>query len=412
LEFAISLVLGDWGLGFANMKVCDLTQFYSPFSGGVKRYLQEKIDYVQNCTATDKHVLVIPGAKSAAKANGRSRVYTIRSPLVSRTAQYRALLNLRGVEEILERERPDVIESGDPYQLGWRAVKIGRALKIPVIGFYHSHFPEAYLRSSAKLLGKTATRRVMKLSRAYVRRLYNQHAATLVASERLAQVLRDWGVHNVRVLSLGVNIDIFRPRDSDREATRASLKNSAGRKLLLYVGRLAKEKNTRTLFRAFQILQRRRPKEFNLLVIGDGPEGTQLRKLQTRCDNVSWIKYCAEPRELARYYRATDLFVHPGVQETFGLVALESQACGTPVVGIRGSAMDDLIFHGQSDWALENSAEALAEAVERFATKPLSMLGKAAAERIGRLHSWPRVFERLFCIYREVCANYKGHPAK
>jgi alpha-1,6-mannosyltransferase len=392
------------------MKIVDLTQFYSPVSGGVKRYLHEKIDYIENCTATDKHVLVVPGKKTTARARGRARVYTIRSPLVSRTAQYRALLNLRAVERILRNERPDIIESGDPYQLGWKAISAGRALKIPVIGFYHSHFPEAYLRSSAKLLGKTATRRVMKLSRAYVRKLYNRCAATLVASERLAHVLRDWGVRNVRVLSLGVNIDIFHPDQPDVEETRASLDADLNRKLLLYVGRLAKEKNTAKLFRAFEILQRRRPNDFHLLVIGDGSQRNQLGKLQARCKNVSWIRYCAEPRELARYYRAADLFVHPGVQETFGLVALESQACGTPVVGIRGSAMDDLIFHEQKDWARENTAEALANAIEQMSEKELSRLGTEAAKRAAQLHAWPRVFERLFCIYREVCANYKGNP--
>ena len=392
------------------MKIVDLTQFYSPVSGGVKRYLHEKIDYIENCTATDKHVLVVPGKETTVRARGRTRVYTIRSPLVSRTAQYRALLNLRAVERILRNERPDIIESGDPYQLGWKAISAGRALKIPVTGFYHSHFPEAYLRSSAKLFGKTATRRVMKLSRAYVRKLYNQCAATLVASERLAQVLRDWGVGNVRVLSLGVNIDIFHPDQSDAKVTRESLDADPNRKLLLYVGRLAKEKNTAKLFRAFEILQRRRPNEFHLLVIGDGSQRNQLGKLQARCKNVSWIRYCAEPRELARYYRAADLFVHPGVQETFGLVALESQACGTPVVGIRGSAMDDLIFHDQKDWAHENTAEALAEAMEQMSEKELLRLGKEAAGRAAQLHSWPRVFERLFCIYREVCANYKGNP--
>jgi alpha-1,6-mannosyltransferase len=224
-------------------------------------------------------------------------------------------------------------------------------------------------------------------------------------------VLRDWDVRNVRVLSLGVNIDIFRPEKSGAARTRAAIGVDPNRKLLLYVGRLAKEKNTVRLFRAFEILQKRRPNAFHLLVIGDGPERRQLRKLQTRCKNVSWIKYCAEPRELARYYRAADLFVHPGVQETFGLVALESQACGTPVVGIRGSAMDDLIFHEQKDWARENTAEALAEAIERISGRKLSILSEAAAEKVARLHAWPRVFERLFCIYREVCANYKGNPA-
>ena len=394
------------------MKICDLTQFYSPVSGGVKRYLHEKLDYIEKHTSRDQDALIVPGLKTKVEVRGRSRIYFIRSPLISRSGQYRALVNLRAVGAILKREHPDIIESGDPYQLGWRTVRAGRALNIPVVGFYHSHFPEAYLRASARLFGKRAAGRVMKLSRVYVRRLYNRFAATLVASDRIAQVLREWGVHNVHVVKLGVNIEIFYPRQNDREPVRRSLDVKSGRKLLLYVGRLAKEKNTARLFKAFTILNERAPSAFHLLVIGEGPQGKQLRELQAKHGNVSWIRYCAEPRELARYYRAADLFVHPGVQETFGLVALESQACGTPVVGIRGSAMDDLIFHDQSHWARENTAEALSDAVVRFATGDLVLLGNQAAEQAARLHAWPKVFERLFCIYREVCAHYKEHPLK
>jgi alpha-1,6-mannosyltransferase len=388
------------------MKICDLTQFYSPVSGGVKRYLHEKIDYIDSHGSRYQHVLIVPGAKTNLKANGRSRVYTIRSPLVSRSAQYRALLNLRAVEEILDRERPDVIESADPYQLGWIALKVGRALSVPVVGFYHSHFTEAYVRKSATLLGKTATHGVMKLSRAYVRKLYNQHAATIVASEGLGRVLRDWGVGNVRVLGLGVNTEIFRPEGSGTEAIRRSLGVNSGQKLLLYVGRLAKEKNTATLLRAFNILQRRRPNDFHLLVIGDGPDRTQLRKLQSRSHSVSSIRYCADPCELAQFYRAADLFVHPGVQETFGLAALECQACGTPIVGIRGSYMDDVICHDQHSWALENSPEALVNAIEHCSDMTLSVMGRNAARLVQSRYSWPRVFEELFCIYNELRSKY------
>ena len=389
------------------MKICDLTQFYSPLSGGVKRYVHEKIAYIRKYSPDDRHVLIVPGRRAEVITNGVSRVYTIRSPLVSRAGQYRALLNLRAVDEILEKERPDLIESADPYQLGWKAVKVGRALRAPVIGFYHSHFPEAYLRNSAKILGKIATRRVMKLSRVYVRKLYNEHAATLVASERLASVLRDWGVCNVRVVSLGVNPDIFRPDASEKDTIRRSLGLNSQKKLLLYVGRLSKEKNTAALFSAFKLLQRRCPNEFQLLVIGDGPERTQLRKLQARAKNVSWVRYCADPRELARYYRAADLFVHPGVQETFGLAALESQACGTPVVGIRGSCMDKIICHDQKSWARENSVDALVDAIACCATKKSLTLGRNAARKARHLYSWERVFDELFCIYREVRANYR-----
>jgi alpha-1,6-mannosyltransferase len=389
------------------MKICDLTQFYSPLSGGVKRYVHEKIAYISSYSRDDAHVLIIPGANTEVTTNARSRVYSIRSPLVSRSSRYRALLNLRAVEEILERERPDLIESSDPYQIGWKAIAAGRALRVPVVGFYHSHFPEAYLRGGTKFLGKRGTQRAMKLTRAYVRKLYNRFQATLVPSERLADLLSEWGVRNVRRVRLGVNTTVFRPVPDDRATTRQSLGVGHGQTLLLYAGRLAREKNTQTLFRAFELLQRRDQNKFHLLVIGDGPQRNKVQKLQRRFGSVFWISYCAESIDLARYYRAADLFVHPGVQETFGLVALESQACGTPVVGIRGSYMDQIICHDQKSWALEHSPEALADAIEDSSAKKLSALGKAAAGATERLYNWPRVFEELFCIYREVRANYR-----
>ncbi len=391
------------------MKICDLTQFYSPLSGGVKRYVHEKVAYINNYTPENEHVLIVPGPKTEVTSSARSRIYSIHSPLVSRSSRYRALLNLRAIEEILDRERPDLIESADPYQVGWKAVSAGRRLKIPVVGFYHSHFPEAYLRGSARLFGERGTRRAMKLTRAYVRRLYNRFQVTLVPSEKLAGVLSEWGVHNVRPVRLGVDTGVFNPVSDDAQATRQALGISDSETLLLYVGRLAREKNTRTLFGSFELLHRRRANEFRLLVIGDGPQRNELRKLQSRScgENVMWIPYCACAADLARYYRAADLFVHPGVQETFGLVALESQACGTPVVGIRGSYMDKIICHDQEWWARENSAEALAGAIARWPTKKLSTVGGNAAETAGSQYTWLRVFEELFCIYHEVRANYR-----
>nr|MBA2432104.1 glycosyltransferase [Chthoniobacterales bacterium] len=326
------------------MKICDVTQFYSPRSGGVKRYVHEKIAFIESSSPGDEHVLIVPGARDEVTRNDRSRVYSIRSPLISRTTQYRVLLDLRAVGEIIERERPDLIESGDPYQLGWKAIAAGRLHHIPVVAFYHSHFAEAHTRSWPLL---------QPAARAYVRKLYNGFAATLVPAPRLAELLASWGVTNTRNVSLGVNSEVFHPNGP-------SAQRPAERTLLLYVGRLAPEKNTATLLKAFSLL----PDEYHLLVIGDGQQREHLQEVQANTGRVTWVPYCADAGELARYYRAADLFVHPGVEETFGLVAVESQACGTPVVGIKGSYMDDVILHDQSAWAEENSAAALAGAIQ------------------------------------------------
>src|SRR5207237_10338323 len=114
----------------------------------------------------------------------------------------------------------------------------------------------------------------------------------------------------------------------------------------------------------FDSLANSNPYAFPTFVDGDGPPRDHPIALQCRTRNVSWIQYCNDSAELARYYCAADLFVHPGVQETFGLVTLESQACGTPVVGILGSSMDQIIFHQQETWARENTPQALAAAIE------------------------------------------------
>ena len=104
--------------------------------------------------------------------------------------------------------------------------------RIPVTGFYHSHFPEAYLRSTEKYLGQTATEVVMDAARRYVCKLYNQFEVTFVPSLRLAKLLEEWGVENVRGVNLGVNTEVFRPGPNDAESTRESLGVTPEQKLL------------------------------------------------------------------------------------------------------------------------------------------------------------------------------------
>ncbi len=417
------------------MKICDLTQFYSPFSGGVKRYVGEKARYVREQTAGDEHLLIIPGERDEMISGERSRVYTLRSPLISKTSRYRILLRLQAVEEILKKERPHLIESGDPYQLAWKAVFSGAALNIPVVGFYHSHFPEAYLRTAQKFLGATATEFAMDLSRRYVRSLYNRFERTIVPSPALGELLTQWGVHNVATTDLGVDATVFRPQPEANAMVRSELGIPLNCTLLLYVGRLAQEKNTHTLFAAFRLLTRAHPGRFHLLIVGDGLQRKELKALQAEVGGqmsevgrgsgvpplfdfrpptsdlrlpslpLSWISYCEEPARLAQLYAAADFFVHPGIQETFGLVTLEAQACGTPVIGIRGSYMDRIILSDQAHWARENSPQALATAIAETAS------AHPRAEHLHRAvssqYSWPEVFRRLFALYDQVIHQFR-----
>jgi len=383
------------------VKVCDVTQFYSPVSGGVKRYISEKRRYVVEHTR-DEHHLIIPGGETRYEREGRLHLHTIRSPRLdffSRyPSRYRLILNTQLVLDMLDDIRPDVIESGDPYHLAWTALRAGHQLHAPVFGFYHSHFPEAYLRTALKYGGAWLRDAVLSYAEDYIVRLYSLFAATLVPSEHLRQLLQSWGVTNTVTLNLGVDTEAFRPLPRD-PALRAELDLPADRRVLLYVGRLSPEKNIEVLLAAFEKLNGRHPNRYHLVIVGDGPLRRLLPATRQRTGALTWRSYMQRNEDLARYYHAADLFIHPGVVETFGLVVLEAQACGLPCVGIGGSFMDSNVMVGLDHWSRENTPDALATAVERFGELDLAALGADASRQVHARFSWHKVFVRQWDLY-------------
>src|SRR5258708_18868534 len=169
-------------------------------------------------------------------------------------------------------------------------------------------------------------------------------------------------------------------------------------------GGVEQEKSVKALFEAFDNLNPANAKHFHMLVVGDGPQREQLRDLSRSTKAVSWLRYISAQDELAAVYRAVDLFVHPGVQETFGLVALEAQACGTPVVGIRGSYMDRIILSDQTHWAEDNSPDSLAVAILESKKLDLAAIGEAASQQVAKRYSWLPPFLQMFDIYGQLRA--------
>jgi alpha-1,6-mannosyltransferase len=383
--------------------ICDATQFYSEVGGGVGRYLKEKRAYIRDHT-DDTHLLLVPGARDEVIREGRLMTCTIKSQRLNDTSRYRVLLNLRKAQEALLELKPDIIESGDPYQLGWQLIHTGQLLNIPVVGFYHSHFPEAHLRTVMKYCGPWIRDVVLAYAEDYISRLYNEFNATMVPSSFLKQLLVDWGVQNAHYLHLGVNLNVFSP-GQPQQMTPEELGLERGREVLLYVGRLAGEKNTRMLLKTFEMLHQREPNRYSFIVVGDGTHRATVEELKNRTSSFYWEPYCQDSERLADFYRLSDCFVHPGIHETFGLVALESQACACPVAGIRGSYMDANIFAGLEHWAAENSPMALAGAIENILAAGAKELGERALLRVQQQFSWESVFSRQGELYRELIAK-------
>ncbi len=134
----------------------------------------------------------MPGERDECLREEQARIYTIKSPLISRTSRYRVLLRLEAIERILEKERPDIIECGDPYQVAWKAVHSGAALRIPVSAFTTRTFLRPMCGRAQKFCGKTVTEFLLDFSRRYIRIALQSlcaHARAFARARRTADEL-------------------------------------------------------------------------------------------------------------------------------------------------------------------------------------------------------------------------------
>lgn len=362
------------------MHVCDVTMFYAPHSGGIRRYLQEKRRWLQ-ARPQYSHSLVLPSGAAVADESVRE-VPSVPLPF---SHGYRLPIAPQCAVRALVALRPDLIEAGDPYHLAWAALDAGRTLGVPVTGFYHSDLP----RLAHKLAGVAAER----LAEAYVRRLYSQFDAVLAPSLCMVERLRALGVERVHWQPLGVDTAVFRPERRD-EAWRTRLGVRPSDKLLIFIGRFAPEKNLPDLYSA---LDRLGPGHV-LVLVGSGPVASR--------PDVRVMPFIGDAPRLASLVATCDVFVHAGDQETFGLAALEAMACGVPAVAVQAGGLAELV-DDEVGAAVPLDAQrgvAIADAVGAVLARDLAPVRLAARRRAQR-YDWQRVMPEIVARYAALCGR-------
>jgi len=386
------------------MKICDLAQFYSPLGGGVKRYISDKQRHFSKEKGLE-HVLIIPSDKDAVTTDGITCRYEVKSPRLIGSRSYRILMNRKRILEIIEKEKPDLIEIGDPYRTAWIGIEAAHRVGVPVIAFYHSDFPRAFGRTIERFLGRPIERIISHWIDRYVVSLYNRMDATVVATRRLCDALTFCGIKRVVNIPLGTDVTTFRPRSS-RERVRKELGLSGDEPLLLFVGRIAREKNIRQLVAMLDHLPERL-QNAHLLLIGDGELGDWVADQAKKRANLTWLPYSESSSQLADTYSAADLFIHPGKWETFGIVSLEAQACGCRVIGIAGGGLEESLA-GESPLILarNTTGEAIAEAIARaFDLGEAQEERKVRSARIVDQFNIETTFVRMTALYRHLIAG-------
>jgi alpha-1,6-mannosyltransferase len=372
------------------MHVVDATLFYSPTSGGVKRYLLAKHEWMRAHTNW-RHSLVVPGET---ENHVPGDISTVAGGLVPGAFNYRLPLNPLRWARAIDALEPDLIEVGDAFHPAWAAASVASRRGIPLIAFYHSNFPQ--------LAGRRLGVNARKLIESYVKLTYERCAQVLAPSRHMVDYLHSIGVRHASCHPLGVDTETFSPARRGRDL-RAELELPARTRIMVFAGRFSKEKNIPVLEQAFARLG----SDHHLLLIGGGES--------RRDGNVTRVPYCRDNETLATWFAAADAFVHAGSHETFGLVLLEAMACGRPVVAMRAGAVPELVPEAAGMLAtphedVEVAGGNFAEAVSALYGRDLEALGHAARAHVESNYSWNRTLQQLMTRY-QVAAGLMRSPA-
>ncbi|NOZ63405.1 MAG: glycosyltransferase family 4 protein [Caldiserica bacterium] len=209
------------------------------------------------------------------------------------------------------------------------------------------------------------------------------------------------------IFPLGVDINIFRPEPASQELV--DLFELAGKKVILTIARLVERKGVDKLIKALSLVREQVP-EAVLLIVGRGPEEERLHKLVRQYQLKDSVKFVGmvEHHLLPQYYNLCDVFCLPnrsgirrGDVEGFGLVFLEANACGKPVVGGNSGGARDAVENGKTGflvnpWREEKIAEALVKLLKDDALR--AKMGKEGRKRVEEIYNWAnsaRVVKRL-----------------
>ncbi len=290
--------------------------------------------------------------------------------------------------------QPDVIHLASPTILGGRAVVAAQKAGVPTVAVYQTDIPGYTARYGMPFL-ESATWQLLK-------DVHHRATLTLAPSTATRDQLIEHGIERVHLWRRGVDTSLFSPslRSAELRATYAD----PGEKLVVYVGRLAPEKQVGDLKVIHDMPGVR------LLIVGDGPDREALRRLMPRARFAGF----RSGTDLAAHLASADLFIHPGELETFGQTIQEAMASGLPVIAPRRGGPVDLISPSRTGWLYtpgmldelrEQASDLLFDDAKRLA------FGQAALESVHK-RTWPVLTEQLRGYYaRAIEQHLATRPA-
>jgi alpha-1,6-mannosyltransferase len=383
------------------MKIIDVAEFYTDQGGGVKTYINQKLK------AGKKHghdiVIVAPGEDWGEEERFGGRVIWVKGPRLPVDWRYYILWREKAVHEILDREKPDVVEGSSPWTGGWFAGRWkGDAVKTfifhqdPVAAYPHTIF--------GNMLGFNRVDKLFGFYWKYLQRLSSNFDATIVSGEWLGERIDNYGVNNPIPVPFGIDKDFFSPSRRDPELRKKLLSDFGlpeSAKLMIAISRHHPEKRLGSLIDGFHAAAEEVP--MALIIFGDGPIRKYVDFKANRTPHVKLMGFTENRNELANILASCDYFVHASSAETYGIVVAEAVCSGLPVVVPKRGGAGDIAnpdiaetFKAGDSSSLK---KALLDIISRDRDELVEACKLAASDDIGTMDEH---FKLLFKNYKQL----------
>ena len=364
------------------MKICLVTETFPPEVNGVSTTLNQ---LVTGLVGNGHRLHVIRPRQSKSDGPGKGKAFSedlVRGmPIPGYDVLKMGLAGINQLKRNWERFSPDIIHIATEGPLGIQALISALRHDIPVVSSFHTNF---HTYGKHYHLGF-----LTGIGLAGLKLFHNKTRLTLVPSEDLRQTLRNTGFKNLKIMGRGVDTELFSPAKRD-PLLRQSWGVRGEDPVMIYVGRIAGEKNIPLAIQAYEMLKRLCP-ELKFVLVGDGPERSSIERAHPELIFTGM----KTGEELARHYASGDFFLFPSITETFGNVVIEAMASGLAVLAYNYASPRTCIRHGENGWLapFDDSKAFLRQSKRLILERERWPAIRISAREIAETFSWDSILE-------------------
>lgn len=387
------------------MKILITTEWYAPVINGVVTSvinLQKELEK----SGHEVKILTLSRDRKSFILDGVTYISSFNAEKIYPNARFAIHAEGKYIEDIIDWH-PDIIHSQCEFSTFIMAMIISKKTHIPIVHTYHTVYEDyTHYFSLSRRWGK-------RMVAILTKRILSQTQGVIVPTDKVRSLLLKYGVNEkIYVIPTGIDLEsLVQPiSDEKQQQLRLSIGIPEKNKVMVYVGRLAKEKNLEEILLYYSHLNN---ENITLLVVGDGPHRENLELYADKIDIKGKVIFTGmvSPKDVSSYYQLGDLFVSASQSETQGLTYVESLANGTPPLCRRDQVIENVIVDGVNGYQYDNFDDFKKKISlildDENHHKSLSYNAKTFAFRDYSSYSFAKKIEK---VYQDTIDDYKNNP--